>query len=177
MAQARLLQTVCAVALLAAAPAFAQSNDQPASTGRNNSVNAPMSHDRTGSTSMAPADRMGSPDDSSGMNMRSAHHADMSSHHMMHSRNDVSQSDAVSQLNDQSYQAAQRGEAFSGTNTMGSSMGSGSMGSGSMGSGSMGSGSMGSGSMSTGGMISPRSDPTGAVHANPSVDNPPGGAK
>ena len=41
MAKARLLQAVCAVALLAAAPAFAQqTTTQPATTGAGNSVNA-----------------------------------------------------------------------------------------------------------------------------------------
>ena len=188
MTKARLLQAVCTVAMLAAAPAFAQTNTQPATTGADNSVNSPTG---TGS-SMAPADRMGS-SDSSGMSTRSTHHATMGhSSGMMRSRGDSSQNAAVDQLNEQSYQAAQRGEAFNGSGSSGSSymgsgnMGSGSMNSGSMNSGSMNSGSMGSGSMgsmgsnaggspTTGGMISPRSDPTGAVHANPSVDTPPGG--
>ena len=43
MANARLLQAICTVAMLAAAPAFAQTDTAPALTGAGNSVNAPAS--------------------------------------------------------------------------------------------------------------------------------------
>jgi hypothetical protein len=91
MAKARLLQAVCAVALLAAAPAFAQqSTTQPPAQ-----------------PSMAPADDTGS---------AGSHHAAMREH-AMHARTDTSQDSAVDQLNDQSFQAAQRGQSFSASDT------------------------------------------------------------
>jgi hypothetical protein len=108
MAQPRLLQSVCAVALMAAAPAFAQTSTQPADTGPNNSVNAPAMHSAAPPASgIAPAEHMGT-------------HADSARSHAMHhmamnhgrSRSDTSQNAAVDQLNDQSLQAAQRGQAF-----------------------------------------------------------------
>jgi hypothetical protein len=113
MAKARLLQAVCTVALLAAAPAFAQqTTTQPATTGADNSVNAPVTHDQTpprptAQSNMAPAEKM------EGMGSHSMHHSAMSGPSSMHARNDRSQNSAVDQLNDQSYQAAQRGQSFS----------------------------------------------------------------
>jgi hypothetical protein len=53
---------------------------------------------------MAPADDTGS------------HHAAMRGH-AMHARTDTSQDSAVDQLNDQSFQAAQRGQSFSASDT------------------------------------------------------------
>jgi hypothetical protein len=116
MAKTRLLQTVCAVASLAAAPAFAQTSTQPATTGADNSVNAPVAHDQTSpgpsaQSNMAPAEKM------DGMGGHSMHHSAMSGHSMMHGRNDSSQNSAVDQLNDKSYQAAQRGQSFSATDS------------------------------------------------------------
>jgi hypothetical protein len=119
MAKARLLQAVCAVALLAAAPAFAQqTTTHPATTGAGNSVNAPV--DQTtpgpaGRSSMVPAERMDQTD--SGMGSHSSHRSAMSGHAGMHARNDTSQNSAVDQLNDQSFQAAQRGQSFSASDT------------------------------------------------------------
>jgi hypothetical protein len=116
MAKARLLQAVCAVALLAAAPAFAQQTiTQPATTGAGNSVNAPVIHDQTppgptAQSSMAPAEKM---DQTGGMGRHSTHHSAMSGHSGMHARNDSSRNSAADQLNEQSYQAAQRGQSFS----------------------------------------------------------------
>jgi len=126
MAEARLLQAVCAVALLAAAPAFAQqTTTQPATTGAGNSVNAPVMHDQTGAgrigagttaqSNMAPAENMDRT--GGGMGSHSTHHAAMSGRSGMHARADNSQNAAVDQLNEQSYQAAQRGQSFSGTDT------------------------------------------------------------
>jgi hypothetical protein len=123
MAKARLLQAVCTVAMLAAAPAFAQTDTQPGTTGAGNAVNAPAADDMstsgaTGTSQMSPASKMGS---SSGtaMNGQSTHRSAMMGHsdHMMHGRTDTSQDAAVDQLNDQSYRAAQQGQAFSASNT------------------------------------------------------------
>src|SRR5690348_2272622 len=96
MEKARLLQAVCTVAVLAAAPAVAQ-------------------------TDTAPASKMGSPDgsnSSSAMSTHSSHRSGMGSRStgMMHSKADSAGDAAVDQLNDQSYQAAQRGEAFNASN-------------------------------------------------------------
>jgi hypothetical protein len=101
MANARLLQAVCTVAMLAAAPAIAQTDTAPASTGAG----------------------------SSGTMSTHSHRSAMAGHStkMMHGKSDSSQDAAVNQLNDQSYQAAQRGQAFGTSN-----MGSGGMTSGSM---------------------------------------------
>ena len=72
----------------------------------------------TGTSQMSPASKMGS---SSGtaMNGQSTHRSAMMGHsdHMMHGRTDTSQDAAVDQLNDQSYRAAQQGQAFSASNT------------------------------------------------------------
>jgi hypothetical protein len=115
MAKARLLQAACAVALLAAVPAFAQqTTTQPADTATSNSLNAPGAHDPTmphaSTSSMAPAERMGHPMHHSAMDGRASQ--------SMHGRADTSQSSAVDQLNDRSYQAAQRGQAFSASDTV-----------------------------------------------------------
>jgi hypothetical protein len=108
-----LLQAVCTVALLAAAPAFAlQTTTQPATTGAGNSVNAPVTHDQVppgpaAQSSMAPAEKM------DGMGSHPKHHSARTDHSNMHARNDRTQDSAVDRLNDQSYQAAQRGQSFS----------------------------------------------------------------
>jgi hypothetical protein len=109
MANTRLLRAICTVAMLAAAPAIAQTDTAPASTGAGNSVNAPAADDTsTGSGS-------------SGAMTSHSHHSAMAGHSgkMMHGKSGASQDAAVNQLNDQSYQAAQRGQAF-GTSNMGS---------------------------------------------------------
>ena len=100
MVRTRLLQAACAVALLAAAPAFAQTNTAPADTGVDNTPNVPSAHDRSATP------RMGS---GGGHSM----------HRMMHSRSDTSQNSAVDQLNDQSYQAVQNGQPYTGMSTTG----------------------------------------------------------
>jgi hypothetical protein len=123
MAHTRLLQTVCTVAILAAAPAFAQTNIPPANmpagdTAAGGAPNNPTAQQATPNSNMAPADRMGSPDRSMG-GMGS--HAAMDRSHRtamaMHTRSDASQNAAVDQLNEQSYQAARSGQAFNGTGT------------------------------------------------------------
>jgi hypothetical protein len=108
MVKAGLLQAVCALGLLAAAPAFAQTDTQPADTGVHNSVNVPEAPG--GGSTMAPAQRNGS-DSMSTMSGHMAHR-----HGAMHAKADSSQDSEVNRLNDQSYQAAQRGEAFSASN-------------------------------------------------------------
>ncbi len=124
MAKARLLQAVCAVALMAAAPAFAQTTTQPADTSTGGSVNAPVKHDASapnGATSQpkaAPAEKMGSTGgsgSSASMSSQPSHHVAMSSRSSgsMHGRTDSSQNSTVDQLNDQSYQAAHSGQAYS----------------------------------------------------------------
>lgn len=95
MLKTRLLQAVCAVAMLAAVPAFAQSNTEnqaapPADTGNTGAPAAEGSHATHHSTR--------------------AHRTSA-----MHSgKTDSSQNAAVDRLNEQSYQAAQKGEAFGG---------------------------------------------------------------
>jgi hypothetical protein len=134
MAKSGLLRAACTVALLAAAPAFAQTATQPADTGAGNMPNAPAAHDSSG---MSPGMKMGSSTDgeSSGtMSHQSTHRSAMGGgHESMHSRNDTSQNAAVERLNDQSFQAAQSGQAYTGSGTMGSGGMGGSMGAGSPG--------------------------------------------
>lgn len=122
MAKTHLLQAVCTVALLAAAPAFAQTNTQMGTTGAGmgttgagGAPNSAMSHD------MGPADSSGS---GSHAAMMGKHHASMMHDSgAMHARNsDRSQDAAVDQLNDRSYQAAHQGQAFNGSGTSGSMM-------------------------------------------------------
>jgi hypothetical protein len=154
MANARLLQAVCTVALLAAAPAFAQqTTTQPGDTGAGNPV-APTPPRPRAQSNMAPAEKMDSTSggsSSAAAGSHSTHHAAMMGHSGggMHARTDSSQNSAVDQLNDQSFQAAQRGQSFSSsdTGTSGSMMpaGSGSMGGMSGGSSSPASAASGSG--------------------------------
>jgi hypothetical protein len=117
MANARLLQAVCTVAMLAAAPAIAQTDTAPASTGAGNSVNAPA------------ADNASTGNGSSGTMSTHPHGSAMAGHStkMMHGKSSSSQDAAVNQLNDQSYQAAQRGQAFGASNMGSAGMPSGSM--------------------------------------------------
>jgi hypothetical protein len=111
MAKARLLQAACTVALLAAAPAFAQQTLTP-NTGAGTTPPAPAAQ-----SNMAPADKMGSPSDSSASASTTTHRSHSTG--MMHGRTDGSQDAAVDQLNEQSYQAAQNGQAFSASTSSG----------------------------------------------------------
>jgi hypothetical protein len=67
---------------------------------------------------MAPGSRMGASNSPDAMSQQSTHRSAMSGHsgRMRHSREDTSQNAAVDRLNDESYQAAQRGEAFGASN-------------------------------------------------------------
>ena len=100
MAKTRLLQAVCTVAMLAAAPVLAQTQTQPAGTGPDNSVNNPVAD--TGST----PGTMGS-----GTSMK-GHPGHRSAMSHSNSRYDTSQNATVDQLNDQSYQAAHSGRTY-----------------------------------------------------------------
>lgn len=144
MTKARLLQAVCAVALLASAPvfaplAFAQSDTQAEDTGANNKVNAPVADTGAGSTpqsTMSPASR------------GTMHHSMMGSHStsMMHAGNSRSQDAAVDDLNDRSFRAAQQGQSFSAANS--------------------GSGAMTAPGMSSGGSMPANSGDNGSMPAN-----------
>lgn len=94
MAQATLFKAACAAAMLAATPVLAQSNNPAGDTG---AANAPMTHDTTpGSHPMT----------------GHMHHSAMGEHHAKSHMSESSGDAAVDRLNDQSYQAAQKGEAF-----------------------------------------------------------------
>ena len=95
MLKTRLLQAVCTVAMLAAVPAFAQSNtaNQARRPRTRGNMGAPAAEGSHATHHSARAHRTGA----------------------MHSgKTDSSQNAAVDRLNEQSYQAAQKGEAFGG---------------------------------------------------------------
>jgi hypothetical protein len=119
MANTCLLQAVCTVAILAAVPAFAQTNMPTGDIAAGGAANNPTAHEAMPNGNMAPADRMGSPHGSmggtgshAGMDRHSDHRAAMAA---MHGRSEASPDAAVDQLNEQSYQAARSGQAFNGT--------------------------------------------------------------
>jgi hypothetical protein len=129
-----------AALMLAALPAFAQTNTQPGTM--------------NGNPGMTPKSSMGT---SAGGMHASDHaqdtHQSMSPHHAMRGgRNDGSQNAAVDRLNDQSFQAAQQGQNF----TPGSSSGGSAM----PASDSMGRGNMAPGG--SGGMNQPNSGASGS---------------
>jgi uncharacterized protein involved in copper resistance len=119
MAKTGLLQVVCTAAILAAAPAFAQTNMPTGDTAAGGTSNNPTAHEAMPNSTMAPAEKMGT-----GMGS----HAAMDHHSrgmgMSHAMRDRSGDMASDQLNEQSYQAARNGQAF---NAMPSSTGSGAM--------------------------------------------------
>jgi hypothetical protein len=95
MQKNRLLQAVCAVAMLAAMPAFGQSNTPPAGA--------------------EPADTGNMAAPAAGESHTTHHSARAHRTGAMHSgKTDASQNADVDRLNEQSYQAAQKGEAFGG---------------------------------------------------------------
>ncbi len=147
MANIRLLQTVCAVAMLAAAPAIAQTRTPVAGmTGPNGQPNpvadpaaSKSSTAQSGSTtstaqsgantSMAPANDGANttsmaPSNSSGTKASTAT-ASHSTHRSamarpvgrMRGQTEKSQDAAVNRLNDESYQSAQQGQAFNAGST------------------------------------------------------------
>jgi hypothetical protein len=124
MTKSRLLQAVCTVAMLAAAPAFAQ-NTPADTTGPNGTANATqhqampnggaMSDSGGGmkNGSMEPANKMGSTVGSASESQPTHRSAMAHADRAMRGKTDTSQDAAVNRLNDQSYQAAEKGQAFS----------------------------------------------------------------
>jgi len=103
MAKATLFKAACAAAMLAATPVLAQ-NSAPGTTAPAN--NAPAADTGTGG---APAAHEATP----GSHMTGhMHHSAMGEHHARSRSSADAQDAAVDRLNDQSYQAAQKGEAF-----------------------------------------------------------------
>jgi hypothetical protein len=115
MVKARLFQAVCTAALLAAAPAFAQSNTPTGDTGIGGTSNNPTAHE-TSPSNMGPGDStsrpMGGAGSHASMDDHSTHRSAMShpSGAMHAGRGDSSEAAAVDRLNDRSYQAARQGQ-------------------------------------------------------------------
>lgn len=164
MAKTRLLHAACTVAMLAAVPAFAQSNSTAGQTGSNAMPQTPSGQTATPSTnqygtmsqnnSMAPANQNM---DTEPANRSGTHRSAMgthSRHTMSSSRTDTSQNAAIDQLNDESLRAARQGQAFNATGggMQGGSSGTMSGTSGSMNSPSGSMNDMSGGSMSGGSM-------------------------
>jgi len=106
MISTRFLSMVGTVAMLAAAPAFAQTNTQTGSTGVGGVAENPTAHETMPRSSrMAPGDRSGMDSHRSRMGHSSG---------SMHSRADSSADTSADRLNEQSYQAARNGQAYSG---------------------------------------------------------------
>jgi hypothetical protein len=106
--------------MLAATPVLAQTNAPTGSTGAGGSTNAPTTHEAppSGSAVMAPKAGMGTTASGSQdpTQDHAAHTASMRSHGEAHAnRTETAQDAAVELLNEQSYAAAQKGEAFSGS--------------------------------------------------------------
>ncbi len=97
MARATLFKAACAAAMLAATPVLAQSNNPAGDTGAAAAANTPATHDATTGAHHMPGHM---------------HHSAMGEHHARSHMSDSSGDAAVDRLNDQSYQAAQKGEAF-----------------------------------------------------------------
>jgi hypothetical protein len=110
MAKAHLLHVACTVAMFAASPVFAQNNAQTGDAA--GAANTPASHDAmpssTAPMSTAPA---GSEQPTHKMAMEKHHHGGA----MHSSKGDSSQDAMVDRLNEQSFQAAQQGQSFSGS--------------------------------------------------------------
>ena len=124
MVKLGLLHTICATALLAATPVLAQSNTQTGATGVGGSTVAPTTHETMPGDSASTGTKKpiratgGSSDGSTQAMMRNhpGHHGGMGMHAAMHPRNQANaQNTAVDMLNDQSYQAAQKGQSFGGS--------------------------------------------------------------
>ena len=148
MAKTRLLHAVCTAAMLAAVPAFAQSNNPPGQTGSSATgmpqtpsgqaatpgATVPATPNNYGTMSQSGASQSGSMTpthqsmDSGSGNPSTMHRSAMGTHsqRMMHSRQQgASQNTAVDQLNDESLRAARQGQAFNGTTGAGMPGGSG----------------------------------------------------
>ena len=160
MATTRLLQAVCTAAMLAAVPALAQTNTpntaaQPAPAENGTADTAPMNQGHAAS---------------SGHHMM--HHSAMGhSERMMHGRSDTSQNAEVDRLNEQSYQAAQQGQTYSGAGGSGAMMSPGTSGGSGGGSGAMMSPGSSGGSGGGSGMAMPSSG-SGGGYAPASPNKP-----
>jgi len=107
MLKTRLLQAACTVALLAAAPAFAQTATPPAGMAAGSASGQDTGPAKTSMpTTMAPASKD---------TMHPMHHSAMNhSGHMMHAgKAGASHESTTDSLNDKSYQAAQNGQPAS----------------------------------------------------------------
>lgn len=111
MTKTHLLQAVCAVAMLAATPALAQ-RPEAGMTNANGTPNPAAAHPAPATGSNAPANdgadsmSMATPNGSSG-----SHYSHRPA--MAHEQSGaMSQDAAVNRLNDESYHAAQQGQAF-----------------------------------------------------------------
>lgn len=128
MSKARFVQAVCTIAMLAAAPAFAQNASR---------MNTPSPNAQNSNPGMAPSDQSsGNTGTMGGTGHPAMNSPDMTTHQTgmapksrgaMRGTTDTSQNAAVDQLNDQSLAAARNGQAFSGTGSM-SDMSGGTMG-------------------------------------------------
>lgn len=102
MVTLRLLQATCTIALLAAAPAFAQETNNPsADTTMHNHVNV----EPNSSSTMSPGSHMG---------MNETHHMKRHARASMHNKSDMAQDNSADQLNEKSLEAARGGQAFNG---------------------------------------------------------------
>jgi hypothetical protein len=142
MLKTRLLQAACTVAMLAAAPAFAQTNTPAAGAGMTGMHSPTDQQGGSGNTSMSDSKSSMTPANKDGLgasakdSSHSTHRSAMAhpSGTMHSSKTDSSQNAAVEDLNNKSYQAAQNGAAMAtggtgnaSTGTMKSGGGSGSM--------------------------------------------------
>ena len=139
MAKMRLLNVACTVAMLAAAPAFAQSNTETGSTGAGGTAVNPTAHEAMSGSS----DSMSGGRSHAGMGHSMHRHM---GHNAVGMHDRTSQDMSADQLNEKSYQAARTGQPFSSGGTMAPG-GSGGM-------NDMSGGSMSGGSMSGGGATS-----------------------
>ncbi|MDB5400193.1 MAG: hypothetical protein JWQ55_2211 [Rhodopila sp.] len=131
MTKSRLLQAVCAVAMLAAVPALAQRPDagmpgangapNPAAARPDSTANQKAAQNNSGGmapandgTNMSPANNGGTGSSASATESHSTHRSAMAHpSRAMRGRSDTSQDAAVDRLNEQSYQSAQQGQPFS----------------------------------------------------------------
>ncbi len=107
MTRTFLPRAVCTVALLAAAPAFAQSTHTPPAAG---STGSHSNMTNQAPDMMSPSDEEGSGGSSSAMKQHAGRHDGM-----MQGKGDMSADMSADQLNEQSLQAARQGQAFNGS--------------------------------------------------------------
>ena len=113
MAKSHWINAAFTIAMFAAVPALAQ-RPEAGMTGPNGAPNpmATQPSSSSSSSSMAPADNGGSTSSTAADSHSTRHGAMAHSMRSMHGKNDRSQDAEVDRLNDQSYQAASQGQAF-----------------------------------------------------------------